>query len=143
MKDEVTGNDGGVRTGEIIFQHVRGKTAVTTAYARYPSKFVVARRAAEGDCAWVYVLGYGGGMVCGDRVSLSCHVGPACSAVMATQGHTKIYKRRKSHSPAKCSMTKVLGHRPGVLAAVETGTVGGTPNLGGTGLSRGGGGELV
>eukprot|EP00903_Cladosiphon_okamuranus_P011493 g10825.t1 len=80
-------------TGELKFELVQGKTACTTAYARYPIKFVSATRASDDGCAWVYTLGYGGGAVCGDQVIITCHVEKESTAALATQGSTKVFKR--------------------------------------------------
>ncbi|CAM9245311.1 unnamed protein product [Choristocarpus tenellus] len=49
-----------------------------------------------------YALGYGGGIVSGDQVSLKCSVGEDCSAVLTTQGSTKVYRRR-GHALASTS----------------------------------------
>ncbi|CAN0062521.1 unnamed protein product [Scytosiphon promiscuus] len=80
-------------TGELRFESVRGKTACSTAYARYPIKFVSATRASDGGCSWVYTLGYGGGAVCGDQVTITCHVDEGSTAALTTQGSTKVFKR--------------------------------------------------
>ncbi|CAM9461275.1 unnamed protein product, partial [Ascophyllum nodosum] len=91
-------------TGELSFEHVQGKTVITTAYSRYPLKFVSATRACQGACAWVYFLGYGGGAVCGDNVTVRCHVNQDCTAALTTQGSTKVYKRT-----ARSRESRVLG----------------------------------
>eukprot|EP00752_Nemacystus_decipiens_P009832 g8771.t1 len=80
-------------TGELQFEFVQGKTACTTTYARYPIKFVSATRAADAGCAWVYTLGYGGGAVCGDQVTITCRVAEKSTAALTTQGSTKVFKR--------------------------------------------------
>ncbi|CAM9415836.1 unnamed protein product, partial [Hapterophycus canaliculatus] len=40
-----------------------------------------------------YTLGYGGGAVCGDQVTITCHVDDGSTAALTTQGSTKIFKR--------------------------------------------------
>ncbi|CBJ32374.1 conserved unknown protein [Ectocarpus siliculosus] len=89
-------------TGELRFEFVQGKTACTTAYARYPIKFVSATRASDGGCSWVYTLGYGGGAVCGDEVTITCHVEENSTAALTTQGSTKVFKRgsKSEHATA-------------------------------------------
>ncbi len=39
-----------------------------------------------------YSLNYGGGLVAGDNVRITCEVGAGCTAVLTTQGSTKVYK---------------------------------------------------
>lgn len=41
-------------------------------------------------CKIQYTLGYGGGAVCGDQVTISCSVGEECTAALTTQGSTKV-----------------------------------------------------
>lgn len=37
-----------------------------------------------------YTLGYGGGAVCGDQVTITCHVDEGSTAALTTQGSTKV-----------------------------------------------------
>lgn len=37
-----------------------------------------------------YTLGYGGGAVCGDQVTITCHVEEKSTAALTTQGSTKV-----------------------------------------------------
>ncbi|CAM9958409.1 unnamed protein product, partial [Ectocarpus sp. 13 AM-2016] len=39
-----------------------------------------------------YTLGYGGGAVCGDEVTITCHVEENSTAALTTQGSTKIHR---------------------------------------------------
>ena len=87
--------------GKLEFTFVRGKTAVTSVCALYPLKLVIpaptqttgcfVENRVSRDCAWVYMIGHGGGMVSGDRSRIVCRVGENCSAVLTTQASTKIY----------------------------------------------------
>lgn len=45
-----------------------------------------------------YMLNYGGGLVAGDAIRVTCSVGPGCTVALATQGSTKV-----SNAPA-CQM---------------------------------------
>ncbi|MCO5573076.1 hypothetical protein L7F22_026841 [Adiantum nelumboides] len=46
--------------------------------------------------AALYVVGYGGGLVSGDTVSLDIDVGSHCTLLLLTQGSTKVFKQRFS-----------------------------------------------
>lgn len=78
----------------------------------------------------MYTLGYGGGAVCGDEVTISCSVGEGCTAALTTQGSTKVYKRtarvqnagalEQEHERAQRASQSLLSRvsRGGLLAVV-------------------------
>lgn len=49
--------------------------------------------------AALFVVGYGGGLVSGDTVSVDLDVGQGCTMLLLTQGSTKVYKMRGVPSP--------------------------------------------
>lgn len=70
----------------------------------------IARQGAISDAksvAALYVVGYGGGLVSGDKVSIDFDVGERCTLLLLTQGSTKVFKIRGStkHTPLKISST--------------------------------------
>lgn len=66
------------------------RSAVARARAHSPLRFVMPRNA--GRAAWIYVANFGGGLVNGDRITLSIDVGAGAAAVLLSQGSTKIYR---------------------------------------------------
>jgi urease accessory protein len=57
----------------------------------------IARQSAASDVksvAALYVVGYGGGLVSGDKVSVDFDVGKQCTLLLLTQGSTKVFKIR-------------------------------------------------
>uniref|UniRef100_A0A0E0CGE7 Urease accessory protein D n=1 Tax=Oryza meridionalis TaxID=40149 RepID=A0A0E0CGE7_9ORYZ len=113
-------------TGAVRVEKVRGRSAVTRCFAKYPLKLIApskvsttsssitssailwqAGRASSG-AAWLYAITYGGGIVSGDIISCTVAVGDGCAAAMTTQASTKVYKAVDS----KCS-EQVLEARVG------------------------------
>ncbi|UZJ57361.1 hypothetical protein CBS101457_006681 [Exobasidium rhododendri] len=47
--------------------------------------------------AALYIVGYGGGLVSGDVVSIDFDVGQHCTLLLLTQGSTKVFKMRGKH----------------------------------------------
>ncbi|CAM0946590.1 unnamed protein product [Alopecurus aequalis] len=81
-------------TGVVRVEKVRGRSAVTRCFAKYPLKIIVPSKvgASSSGAVWLYAVTYGGGIVSGDRISCSVSVGDGCTAAMATQASTKVYK---------------------------------------------------
>ncbi|KAM3228100.1 hypothetical protein ACQJBY_059674 [Aegilops geniculata] len=88
-------------TGVVRVEKVRGRSAVTRCFAKYPLKIIVPSKVgpASSGAVWLYVLTYGGGIVSGDKISCAVTVGDGCTAAMTTQASTKVYKAVGS----KCS----------------------------------------
>ncbi|KAL5211545.1 hypothetical protein ABZP36_022392 [Zizania latifolia] len=97
-------------TGVVRVEKVRGRSAVTRCFAKYPLKLIAPSKVAPASCgaAWIYAITYGGGIVSGDRISCAVTVGDGCTAAMTTQASTKVYKAVDS----KCS-EQVLEARVG------------------------------
>uniref|UniRef100_A0A0D3F1C2 Urease accessory protein D n=1 Tax=Oryza barthii TaxID=65489 RepID=A0A0D3F1C2_9ORYZ len=117
-------------TGAVRVEKVRGRSAVTRCFAKYPLKLIAPSKAgrASSGAAWLYAITYGGGIVSvsrriasssspglqstnqptGDIISCTVAVGDGCAAAMTTQASTKVYKAVDS----KCS-EQVLEARVG------------------------------
>lgn len=91
--------------------------------ASYPLKLLAPRPlpSQPPDVSLLYTLAYGGGLVAGDCVQLSCVVDEGQTLVMRTQGSTKVYK-----------------HRPGIRPRSH---MLGTPSQRGVGVGRGSAGK--
>lgn len=78
-----------------------GKSAATRLFHRYPLRLLVPKRvvAPDADAVWCYSVTFGGGLVAGDRSGMSVSVDDGCTAVLATQGTTKVYKHTKRPNP--------------------------------------------
>ncbi|XP_020394027.2 urease accessory protein D isoform X1 [Zea mays] len=87
--------------GAVRVERVRGRSALTRCFARYPLKLIAPSRVGPSSCdaVWLYALTYGGGIVSGDTVSCTVSVGDGCTAAITTQASTKVYKAVGS----KCS----------------------------------------
>ncbi|KAH9044781.1 UreD-domain-containing protein [Lactarius pseudohatsudake] len=59
----------------------------------YPLKLLSPRVQQDG-VAIVYMITYGGGLVCGDRISLSANIEQDAQLVFLSQGSTKVFKAR-------------------------------------------------
>ncbi|XP_019703607.1 urease accessory protein D isoform X2 [Elaeis guineensis] len=90
-----------METGIVVVEKVGGKSTVTRCFSKYPVKLIVPNKvgSSKTDAVWIYTLSYGGGIVSGDRISLSIGVGDGCTAAVTTQASTKVYKSVDS----KCS----------------------------------------
>ncbi|KAF8691201.1 hypothetical protein HU200_040321 [Digitaria exilis] len=88
-------------TGVVRVEKVRGRSALTRYFARYPLKLIAPSKVGPAACdaVWLYALTYGGGIVSGDTVSCTVTVGDGCTAAITTQASTKVYKAVGS----KCS----------------------------------------
>jgi urease accessory protein len=82
--------------GNLRFVHVRGKTALETAYATSPMHLLTPKN--HGDAAWVFVASLGGGLVDGDELRLRVHVERGARALLGTQASTKVYRSRRGSS---------------------------------------------
>ncbi|XP_074268940.1 urease accessory protein D [Silene latifolia] len=90
-----------METGAIVVSKIGGKSTVTRCFSKYPLKLIVPNKACgrDVDCAWIYTLTYGGGIVSGDSILCNFIVEDGCTAVLTTQASTKVYKSIGS----KCS----------------------------------------
>ncbi|BEI82959.1 hypothetical protein CcaverHIS002_0308270 [Cutaneotrichosporon cavernicola] len=88
-----------------------------SSHASYPLKLLAPRHlpSQPANVALLYTLAYGGGLVAGDCVQLSCTVDAGQVLVMRTQGSTKVYKHRRGLRPA------AHGISPALAAAVRRG----------------------
>ena len=77
-------------TGRLVVRVVDGASAVVTAEATDPLKFLVSTP--RGPCAWVYSTTYGGGLVAGDHVKMDIEVAAGGSLFLGTQASTKVYR---------------------------------------------------
>ncbi|KAL6888449.1 hypothetical protein ACP4OV_009475 [Aristida adscensionis] len=95
-------------TGAVRVEKVRGRSALTRCFARYPLKLIAPSKAGPAACdaVWLYALNYGGGIVSGDTVSCTVSVGGGCTAAITTQASTKVYKALGS----KCSEQFLEAH---------------------------------
>jgi urease accessory protein len=57
------------------------------------------------DALWCYSVTFGGGLVAGDRSGMSVTVADRCTAALATQGTTKVYKHNKPQAAAAATTT--------------------------------------
>ncbi|CAM9504735.1 unnamed protein product [Phaeothamnion confervicola] len=92
--------------------------------SRYPLKLIFPSRFTPEDCAWVYVIGYGGGLLSGDSTTVRCAVGAGATAALATQGTTKVYKRKRDDlSGARSSQSLRCTVADGALLALVPGLI--------------------
>jgi len=78
-------------TGAVRVEKVRGRSALTRCFARYPLKLIAPSKVGPASCdaVWLYALTYGGGIVSGDTISCTVSVGDGCTAAITTQASTK------------------------------------------------------
>lgn len=62
----------------------------------YPLK-LLSPRVADNDVAIVYVMNYGGGLVCGDRIKLQVRAEGGSKLLLLSQGSTKVFKARSAN----------------------------------------------
>jgi len=77
------------------FEGVGGRTVVGRCFAKSPLRILTPRN--RGHAAWAYTSTLGGGLVDGDRIRLEIEVGGGASALLSTQGETRVYR-----SPRGC-----------------------------------------
>ncbi|KAJ3255387.1 hypothetical protein HK103_006306 [Boothiomyces macroporosus] len=78
--------------GNIVCQVVNNKVELTQLSFAYPVRLMQPKSFLDNHQA-VYILGYGGGLLAGDHVSLSVHVKESASLSIHSQASTKVYKR--------------------------------------------------
>lgn len=78
--------------------HPRGSSQDASVRVAKLRELTAASANAAKAVAALYVVGYGGGLVSGDSVSLDVDVGHHCTLLMLTQGSTKVFKMRSSRS---------------------------------------------
>ncbi|HZX42714.1 MAG TPA: urease accessory protein UreD [Myxococcaceae bacterium] len=76
--------------GHLAFRQAGTGTAVETAYAESPLRFLTPRN--HGTAAWAYVSTLGGGLVDGDRLALEISVGAGARVFVASQGPTRVFR---------------------------------------------------
>ena len=79
----------------LAFERVGRRTVVRTALAHSPLRLLTPRN--HGQAAWVYTSSLGGGLVDGDRLSVELDVAEGASALLSSQGSTRVYR-----SPRGC-----------------------------------------
>ena len=83
---------GGARSneGRLSFRRVGARTVVESALAASPLRILTPRN--HGCAAWAYTSTLGGGLVDGDRIRLRVSLGCGASALIASQGHNRVYR---------------------------------------------------
>jgi urease accessory protein len=76
--------------GNIVCEVVNGRSVLTRTYCHAPLKLLTPSHI--GRAASVVMSSFGGGLVSGDDVPLSIHVGPGAACVLSTQSSGKAYK---------------------------------------------------
>jgi len=76
--------------GGLEIDVVAGQSAVVSAWASSPLKLLLPR--SRGASVWAYLSSFGGGLVAGDKTSLSLRLGADARAFVTTQASTKIYR---------------------------------------------------
>ena len=76
--------------GQLAFRQSGTLTAVETAYAESPLRFLTPRN--HGTAAWAYTSTLGGGLIDGDRLELEISVGPGARAFVSSQGPTRVFR---------------------------------------------------
>lgn len=79
----------------LSFERVRGRTVVRNSLVHSPLRVLTPRN--HGHAAWIYTSSLGGGLVDGDRLSVDLDVAPGASALLSSQGSTRVYR-----SPRGC-----------------------------------------
>ncbi|XP_072050637.1 uncharacterized protein [Amphiura filiformis] len=92
-------------------------SSLSTIQYKYPLKLMVPQFASSNNCHWVYSINYGGGLVSGDEIALQIDVEEGCSALLTTQGSTKVYHSVDGKTSTQ-SLTGSVGPR-GLLAIIQ------------------------
>ncbi|WP_239576337.1 urease accessory protein UreD [Archangium primigenium] len=104
-------------SARLVFERVGPRTVVRTALAHSPLRLLTPRN--HGHAAWVYTSSLGGGLVNGDQLHLDIEVAPGASALLSSQGSTRVYR-----SPRGCQSEVVARvGEGGLLALVPDPTV--------------------
>jgi urease accessory protein len=104
-------------SARLAFERVGARTVVRTALAHSPLRLLTPRN--HGHAAWVYTSSLGGGLVDGDHLRLDLDLAPGSTALLSSQGSTRVYR-----SPRGCQseVTARVGEG-GLLALVPDPTV--------------------
>ena len=86
--------DGEPGAGRVNLSRVVGQTVVTRLWATSPLKLFVPRQRQRS--AWIITSNFGGGLVEGDHIDLTLHVGPGAIGYVGTQAATKVYRSEKN-----------------------------------------------
>jgi urease accessory protein len=78
------------RDGRLSFRRVGDRTVIDAALARSPLRLLTPRN--HGRAAWAYTSTLGGGLVDGDEIQLHVQVGREACALLASQGHNRVYR---------------------------------------------------
>jgi urease accessory protein len=89
--------------GQLAFRRSGTGTAVETAFAESPLRFLTPRN--HGTAAWAYTSTLGGGLVDGDRLELDLSVGPGARAFVSSQGPTRVF--RSTRGAASTTLARV------------------------------------
>jgi len=104
-------------SARLVFERVGPRTGVSTLLAHSPLRLLTPRN--HGHAAWVYTSSLGGGLVDGDQLHLDIEVVPGASALLSSQGSTRVYR-----SPRGCRSEVVARvGEGGLLALVPDPTV--------------------
>lgn len=90
-----TRRSGRAGDARLAFERVGARTVVRTALAHSPLRLLTPRN--HGHAAWVYTSSLGGGLVDGDHLTVDLDVAPGASALLSSQGSTRVYR-----SPRGC-----------------------------------------
>eukprot|EP00953_Heterococcus_sp_UTEX-ZZ885_P004790 3070-Heterococcus_DN1.PRE.8 len=109
--------------GRLVFRLVQGKTTAAQTFSSYPLKFIAPTNlvAKPCSCYWLYVIGYGGGLLAQDNPVITCALEPGTTVALTTQASTKVYKRRSSIE--KVSATVHSGCSQTLLCSVASGAL--------------------
>lgn len=91
-KSSSSAGDGSI----IVKQLPTGGSGIEAISYQYPLKLISPSPSADQKSALVFLLSYGGGLVGGDRVTLSIRIHPGARLSLVTQGHTKVFKSPSS-----------------------------------------------
>ncbi|WNG21022.1 urease accessory protein UreD [Cystobacter fuscus] len=98
-------------SARLAFERVGPRTVVRTALAHSPLRLLTPRN--HGHAAWVYTSSLGGGLVDGDHLHVDLEVAPGASALLSSQGFTRVYR-----SPRGCRNELDARVREGGLLAL-------------------------
>ncbi|MEM9252020.1 MAG: urease accessory protein UreD [Planctomycetota bacterium] len=101
-QDQSTSDARTAGVGRLTVEHVAGRSRVVAAYATNPLKLLTPTPPMGDEPAppRVFVSGYGGGLLSGDRVELDVSIGEGASGMLGTQASTKAYHADPSGTPA-------------------------------------------
>ena len=77
-------------------ESVAGESAVTSAFASTPLKFLTP--VSRGQSVWAYTSSFGGGFVAGDETRLELRIGKDARCFLGTQASTKIYRNPRQRA---------------------------------------------